>query len=151
MWVVALTSLTSCGGIDDLGKGAYKVGVNATKKALDDATKKASDEKELGFNKPRVSRTPRCLNSLNRTTGKTKDCSEENLHGWDLADQDLTNVAFDNADLTDVDFSNSDLRGSTFIGANLSGANLFGAIVAGVDFTSTKLEGTTMPDGTIHK
>ena len=131
----------------------FKVGVNAAKKSLEEFKKstESTADKTNSQDGPRVVRIPRCLASSGGSRDIKRDCSWASLHGLTLKNEDLSNVPFDNADLTDVDFSNSDLRGSTFRGANLSGDNLFGALVAVVDFTSTKLEGTTMPDGTIHE
>jgi hypothetical protein len=73
--------------------------------------------------------------------------SDADLSGADLSDANLREV-----DLSGADLSEADLSGAGLHEANLSKANLLGAKVTQAQLDqAASLEGTTMPDGTVHE
>ncbi len=95
------------------------------------------------------------------------DLQNANLKGANLTDANLQDADLGDVNLQGADLSNTNLQGAKLGNANLQGAKLEGANLQGawiVDTnlkdakvsnaqlaTAESLEGTTMPDGTIHE
>jgi hypothetical protein len=75
------------------------------------------------------------------------DLSDANLRGADLSHADLNGADLSRANLREVFLSHADLSG-----ADLTKANLANTTVTAEQLAQTKtLEGTTLPDGTVHE
>lgn len=80
------------------------------------------------------------------------DLANADLSGANLSGVDLRGVYLIKADLRKADLSGANLRDTNLSKANLSGANLTDAQVTDEQLAQAKsLEGTTMPDGTVHE
>ncbi len=88
------------------------------------------------------------------------DLQDAFLHRVNLNRANLSKANLFRANLLQANLSHANLRGANLIGADLSGADLSGADLSGakvsvgdrimVKLTSTVLQGTIMPDGTIN-
>ncbi len=85
------------------------------------------------------------------------DLSQNNLSEFVLNKADLSDVDFSGADLSDVNLNEAELFDANLtvawlLNAELKGAYLTGAIVTQEQLSqAASLQGTTMPDGTIHE
>ncbi|HEX8681818.1 MAG TPA: pentapeptide repeat-containing protein [Ardenticatenaceae bacterium] len=96
------------------------------------------------------------LATLNGAYLSMTDISGSNLHQVDLGGTDLTMANLQGADLSEATLHNANLRGADLTEANLRAANLIEADLHGARINSDQLaqarslQGTIMPDGTIH-
>ncbi len=96
--------------------------------------------------------------NLNKADLKEASLHSANLIATNLREADLRQVNLVSAKLLGAELNSVDLRASELLSADLSGADLTNARLGGVNFRekenshySTKLQGATMPDGTVHE